>query len=193
MHALTRALAPRCTAGYRPSSRMDRLPSDDDHSEGDPRDPALGALARGGGAALALDVAFTLAGELARIRLDRFAASVVYFVLASKLLSGYVGGRVASRAGIAHDDRASRRTVALGVTAFTLLALTLARRWGSGFVLATSHRLQWPGPPPGARLLGFVLDVALLAWLLGVGFAMGAWVQARRDDKRLDEEDPADE
>jgi hypothetical protein len=190
---LARPLADRGRAGYRPSRSMVRPPPDDELSVDRVRAHALVALVRGGGAAWAADVALSLVGELARVRWDRFAPSIVYFVLASKLLSGYVGGRVASRAGVSHEDRSARRTMALGVTAFTLLGLTAARRVVPALVTAADRRLQWPGPPPGVRLLGFVLEVALLAWLLGLGFGMGAWTQARQDHKLTDEERSADE
>ncbi|MBL8681757.1 MAG: hypothetical protein JNK05_21495 [Myxococcales bacterium] len=178
---------------------MDRGPDDDrdrfDDERGEPPSAPVEAILRGGAAALALDLAFSLGAQFARpaIRHPGFAAALVYVVYASKLFSGYVGGRVASRAGVAHDDRDALRTMALGVTALTMAASVIVDRLAPWVRVARSAGPQWSGPPPGVRLVHFVFEVVLLSFLLVFGFAMGTWAQARRDDKVQDEEPSADD
>jgi hypothetical protein len=178
---------------------MDRGPDDDrdrfDDERGDAPAPPLDAILRGGGAALALDLLFSVGMQLARpaIKHAGLAAATAYAVLASKLFSGYVGGRIASRRGVAHDDVGSRRTMALGVTAFTMAAMVIVDRALPWARLVQQVGPQWPGPPPGVRLVAFVFEVILLSWMVSFGLEMGIWAQARRDDKVQDEEPSADD
>jgi hypothetical protein len=178
---------------------MDRRPDDDREHEDDERAEAapapIEAVVRGVGAALALDLFFSIGAQFARpaIRHPGLAAAMVYVVLASKLFSGYVGGRVASRGGVAHNDQSALRTMALGVTTLTMAASLFVDRMAPWIRLSLERGPQWPGPPPGVRLVQFVFEVLLLTWLIGFGFEMGTWAQARRDDKVQDEEPSADD
>ncbi|MFO0558033.1 MAG: hypothetical protein U0269_08430 [Polyangiales bacterium] len=176
---------------------MDRGPDDDryDDEHGEPPLAPIEAVLRGGAAALALDLLFSVGAQLARPAIRHVGArdAIVYAVLASKMFSGYVGGRVANRAGVAHDDESAMRTMALGVTALTLSALTVVERFAPWIRLSLERGPQWPGPPPGVRLVQFVAEVLLLTAMLSFGFKMGSWAQARRDDKVQDEEPSADD
>jgi hypothetical protein len=177
---------------------MDRGPDDDRHDEEEPGALPIApieAVLRGAAAALVLDLVFSVGAQLARPSIRHVGAreAIVYVVLASKLFSGYVGGRVANRAGVAHDDEAAMRTMALGVTALTLSARTLVDRIVPWIRLSLEQGPQWPGPPPGVRLVHFVAEVLLLTAMLSFGFKMGSWAQARRDGKVRDEERSADD
>lgn len=176
---------------------MDRGPDDDRYEDehGEPPLAPIEAVLRGGAAALALDVMFSVGAQLARPAIRHVGArdAIVFAVLASKLFSGYVGGRVANRAGVAHDDESAMRTMALGVTALTLSALTVVERVAPWVRVSLERGPQWPGPPPGVRLVQFAVEVLILTGMLTFAFKIGAWAQARRDDKVQDEEPSADD
>ncbi len=176
---------------------MDRGPDDErfEDEHGEPPMAPIDAILRGGAAALALDLAFSVGAQFARPAIRHAGAreAIVFVVLASKLISGYVGGRVANRAGVSHDDPSAMRTMALGVTALTLAALTVVDRVAPWVRLSLERGPQWPGPTPGVRLVQYAIEVMILAWLVGFGFEMGTWAQARRDDKVQDEEPSADD
>ncbi len=176
---------------------MDRGPDDDrlDDEHGEPPLAPIDAVLRGGAAALALDLAFSVGAQLARPAIRHVGAreALVFVVLASKLFSGYVGGRVANRRGVSHDDEPAIRTMALGVTALTLSALTVVERLAPWVRTSLERGPQWPGPPPGVRLVQFVVEVVILTAFVSFGMKMGTWAQARRDDKVQDEEPSADD
>lgn len=188
---------PSVRRGIATAETMDRGPDDDrfEDEHGEPPLAPIDAVLRGGAAALALDLLFSLGAVFARPLIAHPGAreSLVYGVLLSKLFSGYVGGRAASRAGVSHDDQSALRTMSLGVTAITLAALAVVERLVPWVRLSLERGPQWPGPPPGVRFVQFVLEVTIITWLVGFGFEMGTWAQARRDDKVRDEEPSADD
>ncbi|MDP3275277.1 MAG: hypothetical protein Q8Q09_08800 [Deltaproteobacteria bacterium] len=175
---------------------MDREPDHD--GEGDPTESehasrviAVESIWPAVGVAAAMDTVCMIAGQLLRagVRHPGVAASVIYVVLASKIGSGYVGGRVAGRRGVCHDDGSALWTVAWAVTALSMMAVLIFERYVPFAQGAHGVGPQWPGPAPGLRLMQFVLEALVMAAFVRLGLAVGSWVQAAREGRATDEPD----
>jgi hypothetical protein len=168
-----------------------RTPNDDAHApDAAVRPPAshLGQLFRGVAAAAACDAAVTVPWLLIRpaVRPANIAAAIESLLLGVNMLVGYVGGRAAARAGLAHDDARAQWTMAWIVTGLSVLVEIVVHR-----VRPLAHVAR-PAtqPAPASILLALCVSLAVSVLLVRFGFAMGTWAQARREG-RVSEEDEA--
>lgn len=138
-------------------------------------------LVRGVIVASLCDAVVTVPWALLRrlIKPESIAHSIGILLLATNMLSGYVGGRVAARAGLAHDDARAQWLMAWLVTL------------GSAMVEALVFRLRPVPTPPNAAAPGALEQLVAIAgavFLVRFGFAMGTWAQARLEGRVRDDE-----
>jgi hypothetical protein len=158
----------------RPDDRSSRL--NDTTTGVSPR----GRLLRGIAAAVVCDTIFTVPWEVVRpvIRPENIAAAVESLLLGVNMLVGYVGGRAAARAGLAHDDTRAQWTMAWSVALVSLLVQLSTMRLRTGAIQLGA---------PVMLCVSFTVSMLLVRF----GFAMGTWSQARREGRVHDDEDEA--
>jgi hypothetical protein len=109
------------------------------------------------------------------------------------MLVGYVGGRVAARAGISHEDSRSQWTMASVVSGASIvtgvlmvrlqLALHLVRVQPEAAQQSTEH----------ASIAPVLFWLAAMLLLIRFGYAMGTYAQAKRDGRVQDEDEASAE
>lgn len=113
-----------------------------------------------------------------RMHAEHIAAAIGTMLLSGRILSGYVGGRVAARAGVSHDDDRMHWALAWAVTATFIAVASVVAQWLP----------ERPSHDDGALFIGLVLHIVVVTALVRFGFAIGTWVQAFRDGRVRDDE-----
>ncbi len=165
-----------------------------DPDDRDPPSPPPGAFVRGVAVGIVCDamISAPIAMLLPLVRPENVADAIGKLLFGLNLLVGYAGGRVAGRAGIAHDDSRSQWSMASVVSAASIatevllyrlrLALHLVRL-PTGTAAASTERLSpWP-------LIMFVAMVLLIRF----GYAMGTYAHAKRAGQVHDEDEASAE
>jgi hypothetical protein len=150
-----------------------------------------GQLMRGVVAAAACAAACNVPWAFLRglIRPDNVASALGSLLLSVNMLAGYVGGRAAARAGLAHDDGRAQWSMA-----WTVAVLSLLVGLGAQQVRFAVH------PPridpaavaqrvPSASALLFFAFFTVTVLLIRFGFAMGTYAQAKREGRPVDEDE----
>ncbi len=143
--------------------------------------------------AFLIDTAFSApaAFVMPLVRPENVALAVGKLLLAVNLLVGYVGGRLAARAGLSHEDSRSQWTMASVVTGLSVMVESLL------YKLRVAMHLVHAAPADAqnaaadrATLVVFAFWITVVMLLVRFGFAMGTYSQAKRDG-RVREEDEA--
>jgi hypothetical protein len=120
------------------------------------------------------------------LRPSGVAGAVSSLLLSVNMFVGYVGGRVAARAGLPYDDPRSPWFMAATVAMVGRIVELLVFRVRGALPIA--HALPVPGPSdaaPAPHIVGFVIALLLIRF----GYAMGMHAQARREGRVSDEDE----
>lgn len=177
-----------------PGHDRDRFPNASPLEGPDARPPIshAGQLARGIAAALLCDTVFNVPSVLFLGRLpENFGSALASLLLGVNILAGYVGGRVATRAGLPHDDQGSQWTMSFAITVFSLMVAQFTQR-----VQAALHgpiAVDHAGSAPSISLFQWLVGLAAPLLLVRFGFAIGTFVQAHREGRAHDEDEAGTE
>lgn len=168
------------------------------HTDRDDQGPSSaphgGALVRGVAAGVVCDamISTPIAMFLPLVRPENVADAIGKLLFGLNVLVGYAGGRVAARAGVAHNDSRSQWSMASIVSAASLvtefllyklrLALHPVALPASTASQTTERFSAWP----------IVLFVAMLL-LIRFGFAIGTYAHAKRTGQVHDEDEASTE
>lgn len=128
------------------------------------------------------------------VRPANIADAIGELWLAMNMVVGYVGGRVAARAGLSHEDSRSQWTMASVVSGISIIVFAALEK-----VRIVLHLVRVPAQPtpsanPSSELLArFLLHLVMMLLLIRFGFAMGTYSQAKREGRVQDEDEASAE
>jgi hypothetical protein len=166
---------------------MNRSESEDD----DRHKPTRGQLIRGIAAAALVDtfISVPLGILIPLVRPDNVAAAIGNLLFGLNMLVGYVGGRVAVRAGISHEDSGSQWTMAAAVAGVSVLTERMIERLR--MLLHLVHVEPTTAQAANERTVvgAFFFWLVAMMLLIRFGFAMGTYSQAKREGRVQDEDE----
>ena len=157
--------------------------------------PSRGQLVRGIAAAVACDAAISLpiAMLMPLVRPQNVAEAIGKLLLGLNMLVGYVGGRVAAKAGLSHEDSRSQWTMASVVSGVSIMMAEAIERLRVALhlvhVQSAAVATAQTTTPDRLALASFVLIVASMLLLIRFGYAMGTYAQAKREGRVHDEDE----
>jgi hypothetical protein len=127
------------------------------------------------------------------VRPDNIAEAIAELLLSLNMLVGYVGGRVAARAGLSHEDSRSQWTMASVVSGVSIIIAVALEKLRHVLHLVHAPVQGTPNANPDSALLArFLLHLVMMLLLIRFGYAMGTYSQAKREG-RVQDEDEASE
>jgi hypothetical protein len=110
------------------------------------------------------------------------------------MVVGYVGGRVAGRAGLSHDDSRSQWTMASVVSGISIIIGAALEKLRHVLHLVRPPVQGAPSANPDSAMLAeFLLTLVMMLLLIRFGFAMGTYSQAKREGRVQDEDEASAE
>lgn len=128
------------------------------------------------------------------VRPDNVAAAIGKLLLAVNMFVGYVGGRVAARAGLSHEDSRSQWTMASVVSGISIVIGAALEKLRHVLHLVRAPVQPTPSANPDSAILAeFLLMLVMMLLLIRFGFAMGTYSQAKREGRVQDEDEASAE
>lgn len=128
------------------------------------------------------------------VRPANIADAIGELLLALNMFVGYVGGRVAARAGLSHEDSRSQWTMASVVSGISIIVGAALEKLRLVLHVVRVPTQVTPSSNPSSEMLArLVLHLVMMLLLIRFGFAMGTYSQAKREGRVQDEDEASAE